>query len=121
VLFAQFVTQEARGLFEVVNELRLMRHDLSRMVIDHEPIRTIETQLERKISYPGASFTQFPLLPGVVIIRFESDIRTEEFFREPLQKNTGYKPIEVTFVGHNHFWFRQYVHAISLSQGEDGD
>ena len=83
---AQLVAEQARGLAEIVDELRLLGGGFGRMVVDHQPVRPVHACLEGKVAHPGGALAQDSLFPSVVMMRLQPHIRVKECSRQPLQE-----------------------------------
>ncbi len=98
VLFTQFVTEEAGGFFDVVDENTFLGGDVGGVMIHDEPVRFVEAGFEIEVADPGGFFAEVAEFPVVVMEGFEGDVGLEKVLGETLQEDAGDETVEVAFV-----------------------
>ena len=85
----------------------LFRSDLGDVMIDDHPVGSVHALFEYKICHPRAFFPQLALLPVIVVVGLQPDLDAKELPRQPLQQHAGDQPVEVAFMGEDHFRSRE--------------
>ena len=78
---AQFVAKRAGGLVQVVNEKRVLGHNVRNVMVDDDPVRFVHPLFEIKIGHPPGFLPQFALSPGMIMVGLQRHVRIEELTR----------------------------------------
>ena len=111
ILFAQLVSKQPGRLIQIMNQLRLVRNDVCRVVIDDQPIAFVQARFKGEIAYPCGAFARLALTPRIVVISLQRHVDIEQFARKPLQQHARNEPVQVAFVGQNYARPGQHLHG----------
>ena len=107
---ALLVAEQARGLADVVDEMRLLGGRVGGVVIDDDPLRAIHAWLEGEVAHPRGALAELPLLPCVVMVRLHLHVGVEHLARETAQQEAGKQPVEIAFVREDNFRLWECCH-----------
>jgi len=86
MFLAQFVTKQTGGFAGVMNQARVFRRNFRRMMINDEPVRFVGARFKSKIANPRRFLAKLANFPTVVMMRFQSRLEIEQFFRQPCKR-----------------------------------
>ena len=99
VLLAQFVAEQAGRLVHVMDQLCVFGREVGRVMINDDPVRPVQSLLERQVADPGRFFRQTALTPVVVVVGLQRYVRVEQPARQSPQQETRHQPVQITLVG----------------------
>ena len=111
VLLAQLVTKQPRRLVRVMHQLSVSGRQLGGVMVDDDPVRLVQALLERQVTNPGRFFRQTALAPVVVVVSLQRYVGVEQLSGQAAQQQTRQQPVQIAFVGQNHFRFGQGHHT----------
>src|SRR5665213_2056460 len=93
-------------------------------MVNDGPARLVEPQLESEVRHPPGFLAQIALLPVIVMVGLQRNLRVEKLFGQPLQQRAGDESVEVAFMRQDDFRFGQLLHGgritKSAPRGERG-
>ena len=107
---AKLVAQQPGGLVHVVDELRVFRRGFRDVMVNYHPIRLVEARFKGEVRDPGGPLAQIALLPEIIVVSLQRDVRAEQFLGQPLQQRARQQPVQIAFVSNDDFRFRQGCH-----------
>jgi len=65
VLVAEFIAKQSRRLAQIMNQSSAFRHNIRGVMIDHEPVRLVQTRFKIEIANPRGFLPHIAHFPAL--------------------------------------------------------